>query len=82
MQDSHKLIIAAVLLGLVALFYCKNSSTEQMTPGASSAQTMPKMHIVTPSAATGGLMPADTDDMNYGPFPTTSQPCATAVPYS
>lgn len=80
MQDSSKyLVIAVAVLALLFLFCTKKRGEMMMTP----ASSMPDMQMVKPSDPSGGgLMPADHDTTDYGPYPSSSKPCATAAPFA
>jgi len=84
LQDSHRFGIAVVILIIFALLYIRQKRSERMAmPQVTS--TMPDMSAVTPMASGGGssgLMPADTDPMDYAPYPSTAAQCATAQPFA
>lgn len=79
MQDSSKYLVIAVAVMALLFLFCTKKRAEMMTP----ASSMPDMHMAKPAdPSAGGLMPADHDTTDYGPYPSTSKPCATAAPFA
>lgn len=80
MQDWHKIAIALVALALAYCIY-KRQPREQMMMVDPSA--MPSMDSVVPvQTGSGGLMPADTDPTDYGPFAPNVRQCQVQEPYT
>ena len=82
MEDTLKFVIIAAVIGLLIFLYCRQQKRERMVVAAPNV--MPRADLIAPIGATDptALQPADTDTMDYGAYPSTGQPCATAVPYS
>lgn len=82
MNSSHKLGIAGLAVVVILLvMYCQQKREQMTSAVKATASAMPDMLQPVASSA-GGLAPAQTDTIDYAPYPGATKPCATVQPFS
>lgn len=82
LNSSHKLGIAGLAIVVILLvMYCQQKREQMTSAFRDTASAMPDMSQ--PLAAPGGgLAPAQTETVDYAPYPGAIKPCATVQPFS
>lgn len=84
LNSSHKLGIAGlVIVAILLVMYCQQKREQMTSAVRTAASAMPDMSVPLASSGGGsGLAPAQTDTIDYAPYPSASKPCATVQPFS
>ena len=86
MSDSKTIIVVFVILALAAMWYCRRKSEGMMSTSMATSMptSMPNMDAVsgTDPTASGQLMPADSDTVDYSPYSGSVAPCTSMSPYA